>query len=514
MKYLLLLWILFPVAASAQQTAGAKPAAAAPANPAAQAARAWREKHEKAIVSELAQLLAIPNVASDKANIQRNAELIVELLRKRGVDARTVSAPGANPMVFGEIRSPGATRTVVFYVHYDGQPVDPKEWTTPPFTPTLRTRAMEQGGEVIPLDQLPAQLDPEMRIYARSASDDKAPIIALLTALDAMNAAGLKPRANIKFAFEGEEEAGSTNIVKILAANKELFSGDIWLNIDGPVHQTGRPTIVFGDRGVVGAEITVYGPRGELHSGHYGNWAPNPAMLLAKLLASMKDDNGRVLIDHFYDGIAPLGETERRALADMPDIDAELMQQMWLGSTEGAPKKLAELITLPSLNIHGLSSARTGAQSTNVVPATATAVIDARIVYGMDKKLTAERILAHIRKQGFFVVDSEPGADVRTAHAKVAMVKMSTGSDAIRTPMNLPISQDVIRTVESVRGPAVKIPNTGASGAQGRMEETLGVKSINIPIANFDNHQHSFNENLRLQNLWDAIELMAALLRM
>jgi acetylornithine deacetylase/succinyl-diaminopimelate desuccinylase-like protein len=502
MKYFLMLLACCAVAASAQN------------NPDAKVARDWRMKHEQAIVSEFASLLAVPNVSNDKANVQRNADLIVEMLSKRGVAARTVTVPGANPMVFGEIKSPGATRTLVFYVHYDGQPLDPKEWATAPFTPTLRTRALEQGGEIIPLDNLPTLIDPESRIYARSASDDKAPIIALLTALDALNAAGLKPRSNIKFAFEGEEEAGSTNIVKILSANKSLFSGDIWLNIDGPMHQTGRQAIVFGDRGIVSVEITVYGPRSELHSGHYGNWAPNPALMLAKLLASMKDDDGRVLIDHYYDGIEPLGEAERLAIAEAPDIDAELMRQMWLGSTEGAPKKLAELITLPSLNIRGMSSARTGRQAANVVPATATADIDARIVHGMDKELTAQRIVEHIRKQGFFVVDSEPGADVRTAHPKVAMVKVSTGSDPIRTPMNLPISQDVIRTVESVRGPAVKIPNTGASGAQGKMEATLGVKSINIPVANFDNHQHSANENLRIQNLWDAIELMAALLRM
>ena len=169
-----------------------------------------------------------------------NADLIVELLKKRGVDARTVSVPGASPMVFGEIKVPGATRTLVFYVHYDGQPLDPAEWTTPPFTPTLRTRPLEQSGTVIPLDALPTPLDPESRLYARSASDDKAPIIAILTALDALRAAGLQPRSNIKFAFEGEEEAGSTNIAKILAANKALFTGDVWLNVDGPLHPTGR----------------------------------------------------------------------------------------------------------------------------------------------------------------------------------------------------------------------------------------------------------------------------------
>lgn len=483
-------------------------------NPAAKVARAWREDHEKAIVSEFASLLSIPNVSSDKANVQRNAEAIVEMLSKRGVAAKTVTVPGANPVVFGEIMAPGATRTLVFYVHYDGQPLDPKEWTTPPFTPTLRTRSLEESGQAVSISAISTPLDPESRIYARSASDDKAPIIALLSALDALNASGLKPKSNIKFAFEGEEEAGSVNLIKILAANKALFSGDLWINCDGPLHQTRRQSISFGDRGITSLDITIYGPRSELHSGHYGNWALNPAMLLAKLLASMKDENGRVLIDHFYDGIEPLSETERRAIADAPNIDPELMREFWLGSTESAPKRLVELITLPSLNIRGMSSARTGAQASNVVPASATAAIDARIVKGMDKAQTVERILQHIRKQGFFVVDSEPSAAVRMAHPKVAMVTVSPGSNAIRTSMDLPISREVIQTVESVRGPAVKIPNTGASGASGMVQDTLGIVTINIPIANHDNHQHSFNENLRIQNLWDGIELMAALLMM
>jgi acetylornithine deacetylase/succinyl-diaminopimelate desuccinylase-like protein len=258
----------------------------------------------------------------------------------------------------------------------------------------------------------------------------------------------------------------------------------------------------------------VYGPRAELHSGHYGNWAPNPAFLLARLLASMKDDNGRVLVDHFYDGIDPLSATEKQALADAPDIDSQLMREFWLGATEGAPRKLVELITLPSLNIRGMASSRIGAQASNVIPASAMASLDVRLVKGMDYKETAQRVLDHIRKQGFFVVDRDPGAQVRTAHPKVAKVVTSGGENAIRTPMDLPISQEVIRVVESVRGPAVKLPNMGGGLPLTSIERPLGTRTIVIPIGNHDNNQHSFNENLRIQNLWDGIEVMAALLTM
>jgi acetylornithine deacetylase/succinyl-diaminopimelate desuccinylase-like protein len=446
------------------------------------------------------------------ANIQHNAEFIAGMMQKRGVPAKLVSIPGANPVVFGEIKTPGASRTIVFYAHYDGQPLDPKEWATPPFQPTLRSGTVQNKAQVIALPQPGSAFNPEWRIYARSAGDDKAPIIAMLVALDAIRAAGLKVKANIKFAFEGEEEAGSPNFAKILAANKELFSGDVWLNCDGPVHQSRRPLLLFGDRGISVVDITVYGARNELHSGHYGNWAPNPAMMLAKLLASMKDD-GRVLIDHFYDGIEPLSETEKRAIADLPDNDADLMREFWLGSTENARKRLDELIMLPSLNIRGMSSSRTGAQASNVIPSWATATIDMRLVKGMDPAQTASRLIEHIRKQGYFVAETEPAESVRLAHAKVARVVEVSGERAYRTPMDLPIAQDVIRTVESAMGPAIKMPSSGATSPDAA-GQVLQMPNISVPIANHDDNQHSYNENLRIQNLWDGIELMAALLTM
>ncbi|HLK49003.1 MAG TPA: M20/M25/M40 family metallo-hydrolase [Bryobacteraceae bacterium] len=484
-------------------------------NPAAQAARAWRQQHERQVVDEFVALLSIPNIASDRENIRRNADLIVQMMEKRGIAARQVAAPGSNPVVFAEVRTPGAARTLVFYAHYDGQPLDPKEWTTPPFSPVLRSRSIEQDGQVIPLPAPGKPFDPESRLYARSASDDKANVEAILSAWDAIGAAGLKPRANIKFVFEGEEEAGSVNLEKILDANKQLFSGDVWLMCDGPVYQTRQQAIAFGARGIATVNMTIYGARRELHSGHYGNWAPNPAMMLARLLASMKDDNGRVLIDHFYDGIEPLTDSEKRALAEAPNIDADLIRELWLGGTEGAPEKLAELINLPSLNIRGMASSRVGAQASNVIPSTATASIDMRLVKGMDQHQTVARLVDYIRRQGYFVVDAEPTAAERMAHAKVARVTESrNGYNAVRTSMDLPISQDIIRTVESARGPTVKMPTEGGSVPLEMIERALGTRTIGIPIANHDNNQHSFNENLRIQNLWDGIELMAALLTM
>jgi acetylornithine deacetylase/succinyl-diaminopimelate desuccinylase-like protein len=488
----------------------------AQANPAASDARAWRRAHERAIVDEFVTVLAVPNVTADRANVQRNADLLVAMLEKRGVAARQLTKEGANPVVLGEIRTPGALRTIVLYAHYDGQGLDEKEWSTPPFAPTLRTRPLEAGGTVIPLPPAGTPFDPESRLYARSAGDDKVPIIAMLTALDALRASGRALKSNIKLVFDGEEERGSPNLEAILAANKQLLGGDVWLICDGPVHQTRRPLVYFGARDNVSLEVTVYGPRAELHSGHYGNWAPNPALELAKLLASLKDDDDRVLVEHFYDDVEPLGETERQALADAPDIDAELAREFWLGATDGGSRKLVELITQPSLNIHGLASARVGAQQSNVIPATATASLDIRLVKGMDPRATQDRVIEHIRRQGFFVVEAEPSAAVRLERPKVARVQRGpAGPGAVRTPMDLPIAREVVALVESVLGPAVKLPNMGGSLPLGEIGRALGAPPmIVIPIANHDDNQHSFDENLRIQNLWDGIDLMAALLAM
>ncbi len=484
-------------------------------NPAALAARHWRETHEKAIFDEFVELLSIPNVSSDRVNIRKNAETIRRAMEKRGVAAQLVEMAGANPVVYGELKTPKATRTIVLYAHYDGQPLDAKEWATPPFSPTLRGRMIEKDGQVIPWAAAQYPLDPEARLYARSASDDKAPILAMMTALDAIRAAGLQLHSNVRFVFEGEEEAGSVNLEKILAAHKELFSGDLWLICDGPVPQNRQQLIAFGARGVTTVNITVYGPRRELHSGHYGNWAPNPAMMLARLLTSMKDDNGRVLVEHFYDGVAPLSETEKRAIAEAPAPDADLMKELWLGSTETSPKKLMELLQQPSLNIRGMASSRIGEQASNVVPSTAMASIDMRLVKGMDHEKTVARLIEHIRKQGYFVVDAEPAGEVRMAHPKVAMVTTKGfGYNAVRTSMDLAISKEVIRVVESARGPAVKVPTMGGSVPLDGIERALGTQTITVPIANHDNGQHSFNENIRIRNLWDGIELMAALITM
>ncbi len=481
---LLLFWICFSVTLRAQLTPP-------------EAAKRYAASHQSELFRQFSEFLSIPNVAADPANLQRNANFLLDALRSRGVDARLLTLPGAPPVVFGQILTQGAQHTIVFYAHYDGQPVTPSEWTIPPFEPAVRT------------------VDGEDRIFARSAGDDKAAIFAQLTALDSLKTAGVALHANIRFVWEGEEEAGSPHLEQILEANRDLVHGDIWLVCDGPVDQSGKQTVVFGARGDAHLEITLYGPHHGLHSGHYGNWAPNPAMMLAQLLAGMKDENGRVLIPHFYDGIAPLSPAEKQALAHAPVNDKMLMDAFWLGHTDGKGAHLLELINEPSLNINGLSSAQTGPHAANVIPPTAVADIDLRLVVGNDWKVQQQRVIDYVRSRGYFVVDHDPSKQELTSHPRVAKIISDPASyNAVRTPMELPIAREVIEAVSSARGDVVLLPTMGGSVPLGAMERAAQTRTITVPIANYDDNQHAANENLRLQNLWNGIETMAALIDM
>jgi len=460
-----------------------------------QAADQWRAAHEQQILKEFTALLAIPNVASDKANIQRNADALAAALTQRHLKAKELTAAGSNPVVYGEIKTPGAKRTIVFYAHYDGQPVNPDDWESKaPFIPVTK------------------QVNGEPRIYARSASDDKAAIIAQLSALDALQAAKIPFKANLRFVWEGEEEAGSTNLEAVLKKYRDELGGDVWLICDGPIDQSGRQSVVFGARGDTHVEIMLYGPDRELHSGHYGNWAPNPAMMLAQLLGGMADANGHVLVPHFYDGVAPLSPLEKQAIAEAPRNEEMLMKEFGLGYVNGGGRPLLELLNEPTLNINGFASARVGARANNVVPSTATADLDMRLVKGLDWKTQQQRVVDYIASQGYFVVDAPPDKATLLAHPRVAYVHRDPASyNAVRTPMDLPIAQAVIAAVENARGPVVNLPTMGGSVPLEMIVNTLGTHTITVPIANYDNNQHSASENIRVQNLWDGIVTMAAL---
>jgi acetylornithine deacetylase/succinyl-diaminopimelate desuccinylase-like protein len=482
--------------------------------------RDYRSNHEKNIISEFVSLLSIPNIASDSVNIQKNAAFIMEMMKQRGIPDVQLLFPktiGAPPAIYGEVKVSGAKQTLVFYAHYDGQPVNPSQWAKglAPFNPSLVTGMIGQGGTVIPFSG-ESFYKPEWRIYARGASDDKAGVTVILNAYDAIIHSGLTPTYNLKFIFEGEEEAGSPHLNEILEKYRSLLQSDLWIICDGPVHQSGKKQIVFGVRGDAHLDITVYASKRPLHSGHYGNWAPNPALMLAKLLASMKDDNGRVTIQGFYDDVIPMTASEKKALAEVPSVDEQMKKELGIAGTEMKGKNLVEAINLPSLNINGMQSGNVGKMASNQIPTTANAVLDLRLVPGNDWQRQQQKVIEFIKSSGYYVTDHEPTDEERMKYPKI--IKAIAGKDgynAQRTSLDISIAKNVINAVKSTTNEQVVLmPTMGGSLPLFLIEKILNAKTITVPIANHDNNQHAENENIRIQNLWDGIETMAALMMM
>ncbi len=486
------------------------------AAPALAAPQAWLEANKGAVLREYVDLLRIPNVASDLGDIRRNAEHISAMMEQRGLAPRLLETENGKvpPLIFGEWKVPGAKRTLILYAHYDGQPVTPEQWkVTQPFSPLLLSGRHDRGGKLLPFPSPGQPIDPESRVYARSASDDKAGVMAILAAVDALKAERKRPSFNLKIVLEGEEEAGSPNLQELLRRHKSVLASDGWIIIDGPAHQSGPPQLSLGVRGDVNAELTVYGPVRPLHSGHYGNWAPNPGMMLAELLASMKDENGRVAIAGFYDDVVPLSEAERASIAAVPPPDAALKRDLGLGWTEGGGATLTELIQLPSLNINGIRSADVGDKSRNVIPATATAALDLRLVLGNSPQRQVEKVRQHIRQQGYALLDREPTMEERLRFPRIAKLTSEQGYPAERTKAEHPLVRDLTAALRK-DGQLVVLPSLGGSLPLYLIREELGAPTLVLGFWNHDNNQHAEDENLRLQNLWTAISALSSVLTM
>jgi len=472
--------------------------------------RAWRVSHELEIVEDFARLLSIPNVASDSKNIRRNAHYISDLLQPRGFEVRLLEVEDSPPAIFAELKNPGANRTLMIYIHYDGQPANAGDWASDPWTPVLRDGPVEQGGQVIPLI---APLDPEWRIFARSAGDDKAPVIALLAALDALKAAGIGLSVNLKLFLEGEEEAGSPHLRKMLSEHRELLGADLWLFCDGPVHQSRRWQLSYGVRGSYGFGLTVFGPNRPLHSGHYGNWAPNPIIRLTKLINTMRDTQGDVLIEGFYEQVSAPTLLELEAIEAAPSVDEKLIRELGIGKPE-TTERVELAIMRPALNLRGIRSGDVGAQARNSIQTSATASIGLRLVPAQTPGYLREVIENHVARQGYFIVHEVPTPEQRATHERIALLDWSeAGYPAYRAPFDLPIAESVADIMNQLADDKIiQMPTMGGSLPLYLIDEIVGAPILILPIANHDNNQHGKDENLRLQNLWDAIEIYAAVL--
>jgi acetylornithine deacetylase/succinyl-diaminopimelate desuccinylase-like protein len=473
----------------------------------------YRTAHEAAIVGQLDELTRLKSVAADPAGLKAMADRLQELLKQRGFEVSQLgSDTGAPAVVLGTLASPGVKRTVIFYAHYDGQPVTPSQWSSDPFVPVMRSGVLNSGEHAIDWKNARAPFDPEWRLYARAVSDDKASIVAFLAAFDALKAMGKSPSVNIKVLWEGEEEAGSPHLAQILRANRSLLASDLTLIGDGPVHQSRRPMISFGARGVMTLEATIYGPIKALHDGHYGNWVPNPAAMAATLIAQMRDENGRILIPGFADGIRPLTPDERTALRNLPPIDDALKREFGINRAE-SDEDLATSLMRPALNIRGIRAGQVGESSANAIPTTAVISMDFRLVPDQKPPAVRAAVERFLQTHGWTLLADEPDLATRLKSSRLIRLQWEEGYPAFRADISAPTGKAVIAAATQAAGaPVVVFPMMGGSAPLYDIADVLRVPVIGVPIVNHDNNQHAANENLRLQNLWDGIDTYAALL--
>jgi acetylornithine deacetylase/succinyl-diaminopimelate desuccinylase-like protein len=434
------------------------------------------------------------------------------MLDKRGMHAQLWTVPGGAPVVFGEKLVPGAKKTILFYMHYDGQPVEPKGWAQPdPFTPVVRTDSLDHGGVIVNDPLHAAEIPPTWRIYARGAGDDKISAECLLVALDAL---GNNLKENVKMYIDGEEERGGPSMPPVIAEHAADLKSDILVVLDGPQNPSGRPTMYFGARGDATLSITVYTGKSSMHRGSYGNWFPDANMRMAQLLSSMADPNGKIVIKDFYRDVLPLSPQARAMIEAVPDYGKQLQATFGVGSVDGAASSLQEGANLPALSVHTLQGGEAGA----VIAGKSTADISIRLVKENDQTTMTQRVIDHIKAQGYFVVTTDPDVPTLAAHPRVAKLTVrrrdpAQQSVAWRTEPGQPEAAFISNSIDQAfPGQLVKVRTLGGGVPANLFIDAYHVPAVGIALANFDENQHTDNENVRMGNIYDGILTLASVL--
>ncbi|MDX1517362.1 MAG: M20/M25/M40 family metallo-hydrolase, partial [Woeseiaceae bacterium] len=403
--------------------------------------------------------------------------------------------------------------TVLVYLQADGQPVDPAAWAqASPYLAVLKEQQPNGQWAEIPWERLDYGVDPDWRVFARSSADSKGPMTQFLMAVELLDDAGFIPDYNLKVLIDTEEELGSPNLADAIRIHADLLAADLLLIFDGPPHASNRPTVTFGARGIATITLTTYGPRVAQHSGHYGNFVPNPAFHLSQLLASLKSPEGVVLVDGFYDDVELSDET-RALLAQVPDDEAAILADLGLARADAVGRSLQESLQYPALNVRGLSSAWIGREARTIIPPTATAELDLRLVAENDPERLVALIRDHIAAQGFFVIDREPTDAERLEHPRIVSFTAEISYRAFRSDFDALPGRMARAGLRALYGSEpILIRSMGGSIPIAPIIDALDVPAAIVPTVNMDNNQHSPNENLRLGNFLDGIAMLMAVL--
>jgi acetylornithine deacetylase/succinyl-diaminopimelate desuccinylase-like protein len=455
------------------------------------------------------EYVSIPNDAAFPKDMDKNIEWLKNAFEAVDFSVQVLET-GRIPLVFAKNQPKNSSKlkTILFYLHMDGQPVDPTLWDQEhPFTPVLKKGSAQDGFEEIPWSSIENEIDPEWRIFGRAAADDKGPITMFLQALTIMKNEGIQPAINIKVILDGEEEKGSRGFKETLEKYQELYQADYMIIMDGPAHPTNRPTITFGCRGIASFDLTVYGPALPQHSGHYGNYAPNPAFRMSHLLASMKDEQGRVIIDGFYDGIT-LDAKVQKIITAVPDDREAINTQLGITKPDAVGNNYQESLQYPSLNVRNISTSWKGPGVKTVIPEQTTVNMGIRLVPESDGERLIELVRNHIERQGYYVIDRAPTPEERRKYDKIATFKGRHGVNAFRTPIDHELGQKLTKAISSnFAEPPVRIRIMGGTVPISPAVEALGIPAVIVPMVNMDNNQHNPNENLRIGNMINGIKI-------
>lgn len=459
----------------------------------------------------LFDLLSIPNDANNPEDIHKNIAWCKSEFQKRNFEITEIKTETV-PLLLAERKSEGSDRTVLIYLQVDGQPVDKFKWFQEnPYTPTLKNKNQSGEWESIPWSEFKNYKD-DWRIFCRSSSDAKGPVIMFLAALDAIAKENVEPNFNIKVIMDFEEELGSPRLPQAVKDNSGLLKSDMLIIFDGPRHISNKPTLTFGARGIATITLTTYGPIFDQHSGHFGNYAPNPALRLSKILASMKDDDGRVIIPGFYDGVSIDSETEK-ILQSVPDNINDIKERLQLGSVDKVGSTYQEAMQYPSLNIRGLQSGWINEQVRTIVPATARCEIDIRLVLESDPKRLIDLVRKHIEEQGYFLSENIPTKEERMNNKKVGSFTYEISYQSFRTDFNSVVGLWLQNALNNAfEEDIILIRMSGGSIPISPFVNTLKIPAVIVPTVNRDNNQHSANENLRMGNYKEGIKAMIAIL--
>lgn len=438
--------------------------------------REYVRREESRLVGDLMNVLKYPSISSSGEGILESADVIREEMERVGLRVEVYEA-GGNPILFGEIREE-RHGTILFYNHYDVQPVDPlDEWTSPPFSPTVR----------------------DGRVFARGACDDKGHLMARLKALEVLMSLYGEVPVNVKFLVEGEEEVGSPTLPTFVKDHSEILEADACIWESGSIDKNGHPIVHLGAKGMLYLELEVRHDRSDLHS----YWSPvieNPAWRLVKALASLRDEHGNVLVDGFYDDVEDLEEEVHKMLeriASEAFDEYEVMKQFSLKVVRDKLDFVRRLLTSPSINVSGISSGYGGIGTKTVISNRAVAKVDVRLVRKMDPMRVLDLIRNHLTKNGFRDVE----------------VRALQWYPASRTPHGSPVVEVAMRTAEVAYGSkSYFYPYSPGSGPMYLVTEMLRQPCVGIGFCREDSRIHAPNENVRVDDYLKGIEHTALLL--